>query len=527
MEVLDAKEMRLADNHAIETLAIPGLVLMENAGLRAAEIMQDEIEGLDVRPVTILCGGGNNGGDGFVIARHLDRVGAAVRVLIVGRGIDELEGDAATMAGAWVGLDGALAELRDEEDLVALETLGPADVVVDALFGTGLSRPIRGLARKVVGIVNASGAEVVAVDIPSGLHASKPSLPGPVLSADLTVTFGRPKPALLLPPAEDHAGDVVVVDIGIPDASIQHAKPSLHWVLPEEAALLVPERDAEDHKGRAGHVLVAAGSPGRAGAAALTGWAALVSGAGLVTVAAKGGARQEVASFAPELMTESLPATKSGALGEAASKTILGLAEERDVLAIGPGLGVEAGSAAQVRRAVKSVEIPVVLDADGLGAFSGRHFASLAKRKAPLVLTPHPGEAARLAGVTVEEIQADRVGWARKIASASGGVCILKGYRTICADPEGHAFINPTGNPGMASGGMGDVLTGLVAGFIGQGLDTLEAAILAVFLHGLAGDAALSGPETEHTLTAGSLLQQLPDAFRILVEARDEESDEE
>lgn len=520
MEVLDAGRMAAADRYAIETMSIPGLVLMENAGLRTAETLVDEIDELPDQPVVVLSGRGNNGGDGFVVARHLARLGVDAAVWLIGGGLDDLRGDAAAMASAWRGVGGQIEEVPDAE---RWEASGPrfdaGTVVVDALFGTGLSRPLEGLPARVVEAVNAAGAFVCAVDLPSGLFASEAEIPGTAVRADLTVTFARPKPAQLLPPAEELCGVVVVVDIGIPDRAIQEAGADLHWVTEADAAALLPEREAGEHKGHFGHVLVVAGAPGKAGAAALTGRGALLAGAGLVTVATPGPARPEVAGFAPELMTESLPAGREGGLARGASGPVLELAAARSVLALGPGLGLTGATATEIRRIVRGSRVPAVVDADGLNAFGGRHAGLLGKHRAPLVITPHPGEAARLAGVGTGEIQSDRVGWARRLARQAEAVCVLKGYRTITADPDGRAFINPTGNPGMGSGGMGDALTGMIAAWIGQGHEPLEAALLGVYLHGLAADLALEAGETEQTLTASRLLDQLPRAFRRLDEA--------
>ena len=528
MEVLDTARMREADRIAIEEMRIPGLVLMENAGRLVAETILEAVPDVTARQVAVLAGPGNNGGDGFVCARHLARCGAPVVVWLVGATPGKLRGDAAAMARAWQGMGGEIVPIGDEK---AWERNGPAlhpgVLVVDALFGTGLSRPLAGLPARVVEDVNASGAIVAAVDIPSGLQASTHEVPGPAIAADLTVTFARPKPAQLLPPAEDFCGEVVVVDIGIPPRAIWQAGTDLHWVTEEDAALLLPEREPSDHKGRFGHVLVVAGSVGKAGAAALAGWGALRAGAGLSTVASPAPVRPEVAGFAPELMTEPLPATRDGFLAKGAAKVALELAAERTVLAVGPGLGMRPGVATEVRDMVKRSPVPVVLDADGVNAFAGRSRASLAKRKAPLVLTPHPGEAARLYGVTAAEVQADRLAWARKIAADADAVCVLKGYRTVIAAPDGQAYVNPTGNPGMACGGMGDVLTGLVAGFLAQGLEPLEAAILGAFVHGLAADIAVDRMESEPSLTAGAVLEHVADAFRHLAGEEDLEEDED
>jgi NAD(P)H-hydrate epimerase len=523
MDVLDGERMRRADRIAIQQMKIPGLVLMENAGRAVAEAMIDEVPGLPERRVFVVAGPGNNGGDGFVVARHLARLGVSAVVLLVGATRTKLAGDTGAMAAAWAGIGGETLEIPDTKRWQAAAGFISGDVIVDALFGTGLDRPLAGLAAEAVETINRAadaGAVVVAVDIPSGLFASSAEVPGPAVQADLTVTFARPKVAHLLPPAEHLCGTVTVADIGIPDAAIYATDPDLHWVLLDEAALMLPERGPEDHKGHFGHVLVVAGSTGKAGAAALTGWGALRAGAGLVTVAAPAPARGEVALFAAELMTEALPASREGVLARGAATRALALAKDCSVVAIGPGLG--AGAASEVRALVKEAPVPVVLDADGINAFAGR-LAALARRKAPLVVTPHPGEAARLLGASVAEVQADRVAAARAIARGANAVAVLKGYRTIVADPSGTAFINPSGNPGMATAGMGDALTGIIAGLMAQELEPLDAAVLGVFLHGLAADVAIDdGAETEATLTTGAVLEALPHAFERLADAAEE-----
>jgi NAD(P)H-hydrate epimerase len=526
MDVLDGERMRRADRIAIQQMKIPGLVLMENAGRAVAEAMIDEVPGLAERRVFVVAGPGNNGGDGFVVARHLARLGVSAVVLLVGAARAKLAGDTGAMAAAWAGIGGETLEIPDAKRWQAAASFLSGDVIVDALFGTGLDRPLAGLPAEAVETINRAadaGALVVAVDIPSGLSASSAEVPGPAVQADLTVTFARPKVAHLLPPAEHLCGTVTVADIGIPDAAIYATDPDLHWVLLDEAALMLPERGPEDHKGHFGHVLVVAGSTGKAGAAALTGWGALRAGAGLVTVATPAPARGEVAHFAAELMTEPLPASREGVLARGAAARALALAKDCSVLAIGPGLS--AGAASEVRALVKDAPVPLVLDADGVNAFAGR-LSALARRKAPLVITPHPGEAARLLGASVAEVQADRVAAARAIARGANAVAVLKGYRTIVADRSGTAFINPSGNPGMATAGMGDALTGIIAGLMAQELEPLDAAVLGVFLHGLAADIAVDdGAETEATLTTGAVLEALSDAFERLADAAAEEAD--
>lgn len=519
MEVLDPARMREADRQTIEQLQVPGLVLMENAGRLVAETILDQVDDAAQRELLVFAGIGNNGGDGFVCARHLRQRGVSVAVVLVGEQA-ALRGDAQTMLGAWIGPGGvlhlapneaALNTLRDD----AVVTLDPTTIVIDALLGTGLSRPVEGVVARAIEWINTSGATVVAVDIPSGLDAGRSQPIGAAVHADLTVTFARPKPAQLLPPAEALCGEIVVVDIGIPARVIAGTKPDLFWATREMIAPLIPGRATDDHKGRFGHVLIVGGSTGKAGAAALAGWATLQSGAGLVTVAAPPGVRSEIASFAPEMMTADLPADAEGRVSVDAAATVLSLLADKEVLAIGPGLGQSASVTRCVETLLTRAKSTIVLDADGLNVFAGR-LGRLAEHRATLIITPHPGEAARLLGSTVESIQADRLFAARRLAREVDALCVLKGHRTVIAAADGHALINSTGNPGMATGGMGDLLTGLIAGFLAQRMEPFAAASLAVYLHGLAGDIAIEADETMATLSATSLLSHFPAALRRL-----------
>ena len=511
MEVLDAQRMAQADRITIEEIGIPGLVLMENAGRLVAEELAERVD--PPGPVLVVCGRGNNGGDGYVVARHLLRLGYQVQVLATGDAGGKT--DAGAMARAWKGLGGAVTTVTSSRGLAREASLFErAEVVVDALFGTGLSRPLEGLAAELVQAINRCPAPVVAVDLPSGLDASSCELPEVVVEAALTVTFARPKPAQLLPPAEMACGELVVVDIGIPPQAVLRTAPPLHWMTEPDAATLLPDREPADHKGRFGHVLVVGGSLGKAGAAALAGWGALRAGAGLATVAAPAPVRAEVATMAPEVMTASLPADRDGLLARDAHRSLTPLLDRCSVLALGPGIGSKATVATEVRRLLRTASLPVVLDADGLGAFTGRHLRSLARHRAPLVITPHPGEAARLLGSSSAAVQADRLAAARALAEAIDGVCVLKGYRTLTVSADGTTIINPTGNPGMASGGMGDLLTGIIAALLAQGLEALEAAALGAYLHGLAADLSVEQEEAPASLVATAVARALPAALR-------------
>jgi NAD(P)H-hydrate epimerase len=459
----------------------------------------------------VLCGKGNNGGDGFVIARHLHAAGRAVRVYLFAAA-GELSGSVATNHGvaASAGID--ILEVADPHAWqgVAGELVG-YDCIVDALFGTGIAGALRGHFGGVVEAINDSGAAVVAVDLPSGLSADSGEIAGPAVVADLTVTFAAPKLCHVLAPACELVGELTVVDIGIPEQEITAVDDALELITPEECGAALLPRDPDTHKGSYGRVLVVGGAPGMAGAAALAARAALRGGAGLVTVAAPETVAAIVAGLTAETLVRPHPSNADGGLAAGALAGIRALAEDADVLAVGPGIGTSEEARRLVRELVTGAEVPVVLDADGLNAFAG-HADALRDVGPPCVLTPHPGEAGRLLACSTAQVQADRLAAARVLAEQTGAVVVLKGYRSLVCSPTGRLAVNPTGNPGMATGGAGDVLTGLIAALIAQGLDAVAAARLGTFLHGEAGDvAALQVGEI--SLIASDIIDALPAAF--------------
>jgi ADP-dependent NAD(P)H-hydrate dehydratase / NAD(P)H-hydrate epimerase len=551
MRILTAEAMRGVDRLAIEQLGLPGLVLMENAALGVVEAIAKQYPRAE--SAAVFCGPGNNGGDGLAVARQLATRGYAVEVFLATGG-RRLEGDAATQLAVCRRLGLTLHELGSGEssggagsggtgasggggetggsggrgessepggsgtglDLAAaLAAAREHHLVIDALFGTGLGRPLTGLFARLVEALNELPLPRVAVDIPSGLAGSSAEPPGPHLVADLTVTFAAPKVAHVFPPAADAVGELVVTDLGFPPRLLEEAEGDLHLLVGEELAGLLPARARASHKGDFGHLLLVAGSLGKAGAAVLAARAAVRAGAGLVTAAVPEPILPIVHLGSVESMGIPLPAGGAGALAAAAAEQALAAAAGKSAVALGPGLGQEEETQAAIRRLVGAVELPLVLDADGLNAFAGRA-GELARRTAPTVLTPHPGELARLLGVETGEIQADRPQAARRAAALTGAIVVLKGSLTLIAAPAGGGVhVNPTGNPGMASGGTGDVLTGLLGGLLAQGLPALDASRLAVYLHGRAGDLALArlgGP----SLAAGDLVTELPAAFAEL-----------
>ena len=507
MRVVNGDQMREADRRTIEDIGVPSAVLMENAGRQVVAAMEAAFDGLAEARVAVLAGRGNNGGDGFVIARVLWQDGVDVQVYVVGAAAD-IRGDARLNLDILgrLGIDVIEVQSSQDWELHGAEVLR-RDIVVDAIFGTGLKTPLGGVAATIAQDLNASAVPVVAVDLPSGLSADDPAPIGPVIEASLSVTFGAPKLPLMLPPGEDMAGSVVVADIGIPPAVIDALPgPRIERVLAEDVRPLVTARPRDAHKGHFGHALIVAGSRGKTGAAHLGAVAALRSGAGLVTVATPASCVPIVASMGAEYMTAALEERTDGTVARAAAAAVLG--GGHDVIAAGPGIGTSADQESLVFAMLERSTKPLVLDADALTVASSNPAALRGTPGRPVVITPHPGEMARLAGLSIPEVQRQRLSVARDFATGHHLYVILKGYRTLIATPEGVVYINPTGNPGMATGGSGDVLTGMLAGWLAQGLDATAACVLAVYLHGAAGDLA----EAEHgevAMMAGDMVAQL------------------
>ena len=511
MRVLDTAQMREADRRTIEEIGIPSIVLMENAGRRVVEILASTFDDLAECRVAVLCGRGSNGGDGFVAARALRQRGTDVAVFLLGAAAD-VRGDARTNLDVLARLGVDVVEVPDAAAWARQEpVLTACDLIVDAMLGTGLNRPLSGMLPAVVADVNAAAVPIVSIDLPTGLSADSHRLIGPAVDADLTVTLAAPKIPLVLPPGSACAGDVFVADIGIPEFIIDDAAgPRLELVTPNAVRALLPDRAEETHKGTFGHVLIVAGSLGRTGAACLAGMGALKSGAGLVTVAVPRSCVPAVAAGAPEYMTLPLEEEAPGVVGAGALDALL--EAPCDVLAAGPGLGTGPGASALVHGLLENARVPLVLDADALNVLAD-HSEWLDARGAfaDVVLTPHPGEMARLCGHSTQEVQAERLAAARGLATAHGVHVALKGARTLVAAPDGGIAINLTGNPGMASGGAGDVLTGVTAAWIGQIASTAEACKVAVYLHGLAADIA-ARKTGEVALTATDIIAALGNA---------------
>jgi ADP-dependent NAD(P)H-hydrate dehydratase / NAD(P)H-hydrate epimerase len=461
MKIVTAEEMRAIDRATTEKYGIPSLTLMENAGTAVAEFGQKHF---DFESVCALCGKGNNGGDGFVAARKLHEAGKKVSVIVLAKGPDELRGDAAEMfkklsvSALWVAEEKNFSKPEIEQVL-------KSDLILDAILGTGFKPPLEGLGRAAVERINQCDNPVLSVDIPSGAYTDS-FLPakaqGLMAKCDGVITFTAPKPVHVFGSVTE--GPIAVAQIGSPDELIlEKGKLDIQVGNPGYLNVIYPPRSPESHKGNFGHILVIGGSVGKAGAPAMAGIAALRSGAGLVTVACPKSVQPTVASFAPEIMTEALPETAAGTLAAEALEPIEKLIGGKDVVVLGPGLSSHAETAQLVRGLLPKIapEAKIVLDADGLNAFAGH--ADELHSQGVLILTPHPGEMSRLTGQPVSESQNERIYIARQVAKDHSAIVVLKGHRTVTASPSGNAWINMTGNPGMAKGGSGDVLSGIIA----------------------------------------------------------------
>jgi NAD(P)H-hydrate epimerase len=513
--VLTAKQMREADRHTIEEIGLPGVVLMENAGAAVAEVVRDRYPA--AARVVVFCGKGNNGGDGLVAARRLL---ARSPVVILACARADMKGDPLVHLQAFERGGGTVIEAAGAEDWRSLVPgLARADLVVDALLGTGLKRAPEGVLSDAIAAIRklaADGVPVIAVDIPSGVSSDGGELAWPAVEATVTVTFAAPKHGHVLPPGCDHTGELLVADIGIPASALTRTPPGLWLLEAADAAAAFPRRVRAAHKGDFGHLLVLGGSPGKTGAAVLAAHGAFAAGAGLVTIATTSSSLPLVVAAArPEIMTETLTSSSVGPLDRTAAVRALALAESRDAVVLGPGLGADPATQAFARDLIRDCPVPIVVDADALNALSGDFAADFARRARPAVLTPHPGEMARMVGSTPDEVQRRRLETARSAAAATGAVVVLKGQRTVIADAEGRAAVNPTGNPGMATAGTGDVLAGMVGALLARGTDAWTAATSAVYVHGAAGDDA-ARRVGEESLTASDLLAGVPAALRAL-----------
>ncbi len=523
MLVVTADEMRRLDDLTIRKFGVPGYELMRRAGRGAAEVLLDRIPEARKGCVVVVAGKGNNGGDGFVVASELRNDGVDAYVILLAP-TDDVRDDAARTLADFRRHGGGVVSLPSEADVEELrKRLLQAAVVVDAIFGTGLKSAVEGRYARVIDVINevgGSGTPVFAIDIPSGVDATTGAELGVAVRADATATFAFPKVGQLVHPGADFTGTLALVDIGIAAEAVAEVAPGLHWFERSDAADLVPVRRAETHKGDAGHVAILAGSRGRTGAARLAGRAALRTGAGLVTLAGPASLNAIFSQGSDELMT--VPLSDDGGLVRFVPDEVCNLVDGKSAVVIGPGLGTHKDAVDLVCQVLREVSVPIVLDADALTCVAG-DIGVLRDRVGggPLVLTPHPGEMARLLGSDVATVQADRIGLARRFAAEHDCVLVLKGARTVVAAPDGRAWINPTGNPGMASGGMGDALTGILAALLAWGRGTKdslaadEAARLGAFLHGDAADR-VAASRGEVGMVATDVIEEIPPTIAAL-----------
>ena len=548
MKIVDSDTMRQLDEKAIKEYGISGLVLMENAGRGAAEIIERDFGGLtggdkplpyEGKRISIFAGKGNNGGDGFVVARHLLNKGFKVCVYLLAQRRD-VKGDAKVNLNIWEKMGGEVIEILSAKGLKKYKSaIRHSSLIVDAIFGTGLSADIKGIQKDVIEFINSLNKPVVSVDIPSGLNASNGRVLGSCVKATITATMAVPKIGLLIYPGVDYAGRVEAVDISMPQPLLKDEK--IRWELLDREVIkkILKPRYGNTHKGSYGHVFVLAGSVGKTGAAAMTSLGAMRCGAGLVTLGIPKSLNQVMARKLTEVMTlplpelpivSPLPKGGKGGLGILAYEaidSILRFIKDKEVVVLGPGLTAEESVKKLVLRLIVASKIPLVIDADGINCFVddvNPHTKSfgvgvnvLKKAKAPIVLTPHPGEMARLVGLTAKDVQADRLGIASRFAKENKVIVVLKGARTVIAEPSGKIFINPTRNPGMATAGTGDVLAGMIGGFIAQGYTPLDASTIAVYMHGLAGDE-VAKKKGQVGMIATDILNILPKVIGFFID---------
>lgn len=512
MKILSTEAIQSVDRAAIEVLGVPGIVLMENAALGVVDAVIELVP--EATTAAIFCGPGNNGGDGLAVARHLAVRGFRIQAVLATGG-REYAGDARVQLEIARNLSDFGVEVQELGSSDSLDAVtrqaASADVVIDALFGTGLSRPLEGGFAELVEAINALPGPRVAIDLPSGLSGDRFDLPGPHVLADVTVTFAAPQIAHIFPPAAEAVGLLAIADLGVPEDFVERAEGDLYLLEREDLASVLGHRERSSHKGDYGHLLLVGGSAGKSGAAILSAQAAIRAGAGLVTGAVPEAIFDVFEASSLESMSVALPPDPDGGLGEAALDALRAAAGSKSALALGPGLGTEASTQETVRQIVLESELPAVLDADGLNAFAG-DLERLADRSPPTVLTPHPGELGRLLGVDTAAVVADRLAAVREAARRSHCVVVLKGHLSLIAETGAGVYVNPTGNAGMATGGSGDVLTGMIGALMAGGLDALVAAQVGVFVHGLAGDLA-ADRTGEISLAAADVLGSVPAAF--------------
>ncbi|MDX2447588.1 MAG: NAD(P)H-hydrate dehydratase [Desulfobacterales bacterium] len=514
MYLVTAKEMQQIDKQTIQDIGIPGRVLMENAGSGAFRFMCRVFPDLVEKSVGVVAGRGNNGGDGFVMARYLSQKNIPVKVYLLCEK-SRVQGDARANLDLLTPLGVPVVEIPDDGAFKKRKAaMRRHDIWVDGIFGTGLKSDIKGHYKAVILFMNAMKKPVFAVDIPSGVNADNGQVCGVCIQAQATATFAFPKIGHVVYPGAGHTGKLEIIDIGIPGLVADNIFPRQFVLEDDVLREVLQRRDPNTHKGRTGHLLVIAGSPGKSGAAAMTAMSAMRAGAGLVTLGAPKSLNPVLEAQVTEVMTYALPETTDHMLDTSAMDALQALLTGKSCLAIGPGIGTAEETKQLLFQLLEKIAMPVVIDADGLNILSDRP-GILRFLNIPVILTPHPGEMGRLCGISPAAVQQDRVGRARHLATSYHVHVVLKGARTVIAHPDGRVFVNLTGNPGMASGGMGDVLAGVIAGFVAQGYTPEDAAHLGVFLHGAAADHQ-SNHRGPFGYLATDVMNQLPHQIQKL-----------
>ncbi|MBN2343374.1 MAG: NAD(P)H-hydrate dehydratase [Deltaproteobacteria bacterium] len=498
------EQIRAYDSIAMKELEIPGVVLMENAGVGASRIALDMLKGQ--KRVAVLAGPGNNGGDGFVIARHLINAGCDVRTYLA-TAPKAIKGDARINYDVLHKMDATIIPASTDKPKVLPDHLN-CDLVIDALLGTGVNKPVEGYLSTIIDQLNEMNVPVLAIDVPSGLDADTGISWKTTVNADVTATFGHIKQGLLLYPGAFHAGRIQVVPIGVPASVSKKAGVQGHIVTEAEVRALFPSRKKDAHKGTMGHLAIVAGSLGKSGAAVMASKAAMRAGTGRVTIATTQNARATIEPRCLEVMVETVIEKPDAALTDKDVKKLASLIEGKTALALGPGLTTAPGISALSMRLLQMLEIPAVIDADGINILA-KDPSGAGRIMAPMVFTPHPGEMARLTGKSTAQVQNDRIEIARQTAMWHKVTIVLKGAHTVIASPEGNILINPTGNEGMASGGMGDVLTGIIGSYLAQGMKPFDAAVAGTYIHGLLADRCVE-KIGKSGLVATDLVAELP-----------------
>lgn len=510
MKIVSSQQMRKIDQRAMEEYGISGLVLMENAGLKVFNNIKNIYPNLIEKEIAIIAGSGNNGGDGFVVARHLYNYGVKVKVLLL-CSFNKVKGDAKINLNIIDKMGIELLEIVPSRIQEIEEIIGVSDIVIDAILGTGLKGMVAGLKAKIIDMVNRSGKEIVSIDIPSGLNADTGRIEGICIKANYTITLALSKIGLSIYPGVSYVGKLIIEDISIPQSLLKDKELKFNLITREIVRLLLPARLPDNHKGSFGKVLLLAGSVGMTGAAYLMSQAAIKSGTGIVVLGIPKSLNAIMEVKLTEVMTLPLEETKEKTLDEKAEDKILKLLKDFSVMGIGPGISRQLKTQRLINRLVKNSSVPLILDADALYSL-GENPEILKKAKIPIIITPHPGEMARLINKEVGFVLDNSIQVVKEVARKFGVIVVLKGARTIIADNNGNTFLNIGDNSGMATGGSGDILTGIISSLIAQGLNDISAAVAGVYIHSFAGDLARN-IKGERGMTAGDILMQIPQAF--------------